>query len=442
MTQTWLGVQIEVDLPLEVLDKIRHILEHVEFISLFISRQNIEDVGFRQITFAKFIAGVLSSTPKLTSLQMDIRFLRNDLTSEVWLSAVIRDHLRNLESLELLRFPLESHKTKAYSMTNDTHYRGGREPAFLVSTQTAKNFQHLATLTAPSRLKRLRLSKYDVICTVNPEAAVRSFSSSFLDLLRRHRESLLEVTININVWKSCDDIRTLILPQLKTLTAVVDTAGTANFETFLMNHPALEELDIQVNNGTAGSRDLWEKIKRHCCASGEALKKLHLKMPEFFLGGFGAKDNEWAFLAGMKVLEDFQLQVSVGSFGSGTRLLETLPRNRKLQRLSLDKMLFERNFWNFRSQCIERGLEMVSTDAPLATKLELLRKFPNLKRLSFRHCPNAVDDDVIQLIFEEMTSLEELELSHCPYLTDVGIAGTGPQEEQARLSVQSLKGHF
>jgi len=52
-----------------------------------------------------------------------------------------------------------------------------------------------------------------------------------------------------------------------------------------------------------------------------------------------------------------------------------------------------------------------------------------------------VDDEVIQFIFREMTSIEELEFSQCPDLSDVGLTGFGPEEQkQERVSIQSLKG--
>jgi len=132
----------------------------------------------------------------------------------------------------------------------------------------------------------------------------------------------------------------------------------------------------------------------------------------------------------MKNPEDFQLESSFGSIslGSGERLLEALSRNQKLQRLSLDRMNFEDNFWRLCTQYIEREVGMVSREAPLASKLELLRGFKNLKRLSFRRCRYAVDDEVIQLIFREMTSIQEQEFSQCPDFTDAGLTGFGPEE--------------
>jgi len=108
-------------------------------------------------------------------------------------------------------------------------------------------------------------------------------------------------------------------------------------------------------------------------------------------------------------------------------------------------MHFQGSFWRFRAEGEERvgpqGYFIApQEEAPLVTKFELLRGFRYLKRLSFRHSPNAVDDDVIQFIFREMTALEELEVSHCSRLTDVGLAGTGPEQDKKRVSLRSLQG--
>jgi len=65
--ETWHGIQIEADLPLEILDRIRHILEHDQFVSFVISRSIPDDkCDFLHESYAKFIAVVLGSTPKLT----------------------------------------------------------------------------------------------------------------------------------------------------------------------------------------------------------------------------------------------------------------------------------------------------------------------------------------------------------------------------------------
>jgi len=78
---------------------------------------------------------------------------------------------------------------------------------------------------------------------------------------------------------------------MKTLTAVVYADVTVNFETFLMNHPKLEELQIFViNDSINGKGALVEAIKRRC-ASGAYLKKVHLKISWLFLSCSSTKDD-------------------------------------------------------------------------------------------------------------------------------------------------------
>jgi len=441
---TWNGIQIEVDLPLNVLDKIRHILEHVQFVSLLTnqskSNSNIDRVDeFRNESYVKFIAGVLSSTPKLTCLQMDVRLLENSLNSEVWSSPTIRDNFKNLKSFELPHMGRQNHKkiygTKVYAWL--AHIRPNR------SSEFASNLDHLESTLQSSALKTLRLSKY-ILDNTRPSERQQAppITTSLLDLFRSHRETLVEVSIPVDVWKSFDDIRTLIFPQLKTLIAAVSFAASVTFESFLTNHPKLEQLDIFFyDGGTNWQHDmgLWGVIKQHCSVTGMSLKKLHIEISDYFLFLSCCGANvDWTFLEGMKNLEDFRVESTQGSLGWGLRFLECLPRNQKLDRLSLNGMHVERSFWRYRSERHEPANGGGISEVPLDTKLELLRGFKNLKRLSFRHSPNAVNDEVMQFILTEMTSLEELEVSHCSRLTDVGISGTGPQEE--RVSLQSLKG--
>jgi len=81
----------------------------------------------------------------------------------------------------------------------------------------------------------------------------------------------------------------------------------------------------------------------------------------------------------------------------------------------------------------------MDTEPDLVVKLELLRGFRNLKRLSLRYCSDALDDDVMRFIVMEMTSLEELEVSHCSELTDAGLMGTSENGSYSD-SIQNLKG--
>jgi len=174
------------------------------------------------------------------------------------------------------------------------------------------------------------------------------FTITFFNLLRKHRKSLLEVTIPLDAWRpphdSPDDISAVTLPQLKSLTAVVSPDETLNFETFLVNHPKLEELDVHVDNVGWDPRveiNFWEAIKRRCSAAGAYLKKFYFKTSQTFGTSFEGNDDDvvldWSFLEEMKQLEDFQVEISFERFAKwwGSRVLESLPRNGKLERLSL-----------------------------------------------------------------------------------------------------------
>jgi len=127
---------------LEVLDKIRHILQHVHFVCL-LSSQCKSDSGntnnqFRNESYAKFIAGVLSSTPNLTALQLDVRLLENSLTRQVWSFPIIRHHLKNLESLE---FPLLDTSRTTNINAYVTHDDDGVDaPGALAPEEAAINF--------------------------------------------------------------------------------------------------------------------------------------------------------------------------------------------------------------------------------------------------------------------------------------------------------------
>jgi len=111
--------------------------------------------------------------------------------------------------------------------------------------------------------------------------------------------------------------------------------------------------------------------------------------------------------------------------------LESLSPN-QLQRLSLKGTIYGESFWK-----TEIGNLFVEPE--LSFKLDLLRGFSNLKYLSFERCGNAVDDQVIQFIFREMSQLEEFHISHCKSLTDAGIAGGYP-DQSGPVSIQNLKG--
>jgi len=222
------------------------------------------------------------------------------------------------------------------------------------------------------------------------------------------------------------------LPRLKISTATVYKADQDTLKDFLAKHENLEEVDVAVRREFR--KNLLDVIKQRC----PNLRKLHLKAKKFvdFVGG-SEQTIDWTFLRAMTRLKDFQLSrpfcknPNWEAHGSGTRLLESLPRN-QLERLGLRGIGFgRRNFCGF------LGNHDLEEEPELPFKLDLLRGFLNLRRLSFFRCPDAVEDDVMRFIVTEMTSLEELEVSHCTHLTDAGLAGS---LEDGSDSIRNLKG--
>jgi len=223
------------------------------------------------------------------------------------------------------------------------------------------------------------------------------------------------------------DINSLItpvsLPSLTSLRATVSYSTQQDtLKNFLenTNKNCLEELHVTVRCRYGFGRNLFDAIRQRSWS----LKKLHLeKLQSFHFADEEEYEVEvdWTFLLKMKHLRDFQLArpryygPQRDSFGNGTLLLEALPRN-QLQYLGLRGIGAKHvGFW----RTSRRGGE-----PELPMKLDLLRRFRNVKRLSLRYCPDAVDDDIMRFIVEEMKSLEELEVSHCSRLTNAGVAGT------------------
>jgi len=258
---------------------------------------------------------------------------------------------------------------------------------------------------------------------------------SILRLVQNNQETLLDLSLHWKVWKS-EELKTMIFPKLKRLTATIGPEEQETLEAFLSNHSkSLEELDIAVDvTEVKFSSSLLRTIKK----LSTNLKKLHLQAEEF-----EGDTVDWSFLREMKCLQDFRIsrpysgpffEVNEQGYGTGPRFLESLPRN-QLQRLSFKGIRDGKSFWKTKI-----GNDTMEPDLQL--KLDLLGGFRNLKCLRFERCGNAVDDQVIQFIFREISRLEEFHISHCKSLTDAGIAGgTNPeQSDKKAVSIQNLKG--
>jgi len=191
-------------------------------------------------------------------------------------------------------------------------------------------------------------------------------------------------------------------------------------------HILLEEVEITMQDEFPV--DLLHEIKN--CTK---LKKLNLKAKRFVNKEGDETTADWSFLKAMPCLKEFHLvhprtQYNNWESGNGKRLLESLPLT-QLERLTLRGIGSAHNgFWS-----------LCGKQPDLEDKLNLFRGLRNLKFLSFRYCFDSVDDEVMQVINKEMTSLEVLELSHCSNLTDRGFTG---QLEDHSDSIQNLRGNW
>jgi len=219
------------------------------------------------------------------------------------------------------------------------------------------------------------------------------------------------------------------LPHVNILTVTIYNKDQESLKNFLIeNQGSLVELDVAVKDKFG--KNLFDVIRQR----SPTLRKLHLTTDRFI--DFTGRDEKvnWTFLRGMKQLKDFQLarpscnEPNWELYGTGPELLKLLPRN-QLERLGLRGIGTSRQLGFWRPNYGEPEPEL-----PL--KLDLLRGFRNLRRLSLRYCTDAVDDNIIRFIVSEMTSLEELQVSHCSRLTDRGIVGTSEDDSD---SIRNLK---
>jgi len=403
----WRGVKIDITLPSEDLTKIPvHILKNVEFVSLI-----SEDLIGDEPAPVDSIRRILKSTAKISHLQMDIRLLLRNL-KDVFHCSAVRKNLKDLKYFEIVGFK-EDHTI--YQMNS----------LDLPDEDTfAKNLLMLANAGILTRLEGLRMPKMTFYGSRR-----RRLEKALFEVLLQNRLTLRELPIQLNVWNNEYDLRGIRFPRLNYMTVITQWRGQDSFRDFLRLHPWLEELDVTV-------QDEFQNSLLHDGIAVLNLKKLHLKSRWVLQS---APMVDWTFLRGMSQLKDFALvrpRPNRETYESGSELLKDLPRN-QLERLSLRGFgAKERDCGFWRYAYLEHG-NVFSMEPELPYKLELLSGFRNLKRLSFRQCPDAVDNDIMRFIVTEMTCLEELEVSHCRRLTDIGIAG---KSKNGSDSIRNLKG--
>jgi len=439
------GIRLDVAVPIQVLHDINFILEQVNFLSFItLPRKDKLPRG----SLSKFILHVLTSTSKLTYLQIDVRLMHRQLY-KVFTSPAVQSNLSNLKSLQILFHQENKNKFKSKGSLNNVHtFQGNTDKSapwlhdnddigdssdeddiiVLDSDSSEEIFsKNILLLASPEFFKSLETLHVTKMKS-------KLISKSILLLLRNNQGTLRDLSLHLNAWSSTK-LKTMIFPRLKRLTASIDYDDQWILKAFLFNHlTSLDELDIAVVRGKF-DRNLFQLISSSCAS----LQKLHLKAKDFSRGG-NLPNLDWSFLGGMKRLEDFDIarpfsnpdrEIYEHLIGTGPRFLESLPRH-QLQTLRFKGIKKRSSFWRTK-------LGNVYVEPDLSFKLDLLSGFRNVKVLSFDRCGNAVDDQVIQFIFKEMSALEEFEISHCSSLTDAGIAGTIPGQNDS-VSIQNLKG--
>jgi len=457
----WGGIKVDVSLPSELILEIcslqRHILKHIHFVSLFCTVGENNTIISKD-TAIKNIFALLSSTQNLCHLQMDIRLLDElNLIDTILCSRDIKRHLRTLKHLDILHFDEITGRTKRhinspmfYLSLNNENNLNGQGDCFL------KNFLQLMKISDSERsLETIRLTKFYAQLYF---PCFHNYASRIPEILGRNSETLQELALHYDTWVPSDYSRTAVLPNLKRLTVAIPFSFHQEMlELFLRNQSSLEELDISFDRDCNIS--LFETLKLPHYLDN--LKKLHLKLEVF---RWPSRENlseiNWSFLENMKSLRDFRINRIHGSriarfgrpigldrpFGTVEHFLESLPKNNQFQRLSFEGIESSSNniiTENERPPPHKRRSKyFVCKEYISPFKSELLLGFRNLKYLSFKHCKNAVNDQILQLILKEMTSLQKFEVSHCLYLTDAGFTGYPHESQTSVVSIKNLKGIY
>jgi len=293
---SWRAMKIDVTVPVEVLHEIRPILEQIEVLSLTINF--IWD--FELPGLEEFTKTLLTSTPKLTYVKMDVRLMHRNLV-DVFSCPAVQTNLAKLKILEILTWDYETNNflsANNRSVVSDDSIRdaGDDEETFTV------NMKMLTTAALQlSRLEGLHL-------TNDPCSSRLSFWKPVpvSKLLQNHRESLESLSVHLGSYWSCDDLKTLTFSRLKCLTVnIEDNKDQESLEAFLKNHlSSLEELDIAVKEEFTQS--LFEVIKK----LSPSLKKLHLRAKAFTHDSHiqGREEEiDWKFLKGMNHLKNFKI---------------------------------------------------------------------------------------------------------------------------------------
>jgi len=431
----WRGIRIDVphiwtDNSLTQIN--RQDLKNAEFVSLRMdpslrSSKELDMEGLWRIV--SFIRDLLSYTRNIKHLQIQAELFIINLRS-VFECSDVQENLKTLERLDIIdNYNCTGKNTDTFAYSS--WYLSTR-PKHHIDKCLTDNFILLRTIV--HRLQSFGMANGS-FANKSCYEVKNALMSAGLGFLEANRESLKELSIHAEAWYDKNGVHGVTLPRLKSLTAATGvylTSAQDSLKDFLANHPTLEELDVDTE--VVLYKSLFDVIK----SRSANLRKLHLKTKWFVDPATkeGEEKVDWTFIGEMKRLKDFALarpfckNAGWKKYGTGTLILQCLPQN-QLERLSLDGIgARDCGFWRL-PDVLGRYI-----DIELTSKLALLGGFRNLRNLILRRCPDAVDDGIMEFILKEMTSLHELELSHCSRLSDVGIAGTS---EDGSDSIRNLR---
>jgi len=271
-------------------------LEQIEILSLFTASMSILKLS----NLEKFLQAVLTSTPNLVHLKLDVRLMHINLV-DVLSCPAVQSNLKNLELLEILKWDSETNNFRianSRSIVPDDSWNDARD-----DEETLTGNMNMLTKSA---LKLARLEDFHL--TNDPCSLSLWFRNhiSISTLLQNNRETIQSLSIQLGKYCSCDHLKTRNFPRLKCFAATtINSNDQESLTLFLNNHlSSLEELDIAVNEEF--TRSLIQVIKN----ISPSLKKLHLKAKTFTHDSHirGREEEiDWSFLKGMSHLKDFKV---------------------------------------------------------------------------------------------------------------------------------------
>jgi len=396
----WRGIRIDVTLPPEDVQRLlQKFLPNVEFLSLIQTAENVEKSTHQE----EFIQKILLRASKLSHLQIDMHLMKLYLYSILKMDKV-RGNLKNVRHLEIIQWDRQRGEIKARNTNLPDHN--------FIDCHFVMNTMQLFMI--PMKLESFRMANWEEMYSKE----VQDLSPFIRKIVRDNSETLKELNVSWNLWGN-EDLEAIAFPCLKKLTTAlsVPQVKIESLIAFLKKNPLLEELTLVIAGPC--ERKLVQTISLLF-----NLKKLHVKAK--VIGKFDMEcslsNYDWSFLCGMKYLKDFRAAIVYDKdLFVFPDLVTWLPRS-QMERLAFKSIVFP---------CMRNLREVRDRNFYFS-------QYKNLKRLSIYRCANFADDSLMQVIIQNFSSLEELEVQYVNELSDAGITGEFPFGSRGR-SLGNLK---